>query len=55
MALIYYSELLPSAFFLAFDPVRPVMVDLHAGSFCSLLVVPVPPNAVSVDNVVFSN
>ncbi len=35
LALIYYSELHPSAFFLAVDLVMLVMVALHAGSFCS--------------------
>ena len=35
LALAYYSELHPSAFFLAFHLVMLIMVALHAGSFCS--------------------
>jgi hypothetical protein len=35
LALIYYSEMLPSAFFLAFELVVPVPVALHAGFLCS--------------------
>jgi hypothetical protein len=35
LALIYYYELHPSAFFLAFHLVMLIMVALHAGSFCS--------------------
>jgi hypothetical protein len=37
LALIYYSELLPTAFFLALDLVVPVVAATHAGSLCSLI------------------
>jgi hypothetical protein len=35
LALIYYSELLPTTFFLALDLVVPVVAAAHAGSLCS--------------------
>ena len=39
LAVIYYSELLPSAFFLAFDLAVPVVAVAHVGSVCSPLTV----------------
>ena len=39
MAVIYYSELLPSAFFLAFDLAVPIVAAAHVGSVCSPLTV----------------
>ncbi len=47
LAVIYYSELLPSAFFLAFDLGLPVVAAAHVGSVCSPLTV--LSGAVSVD------
>ncbi len=38
LVLIYYAELLPSAFFMAFDVALPVAVALHAGSLCTPLI-----------------
>ena len=46
LALIYYSKLLPSAFFMAFDLALPVAVTLHDGSLCTPLTV--SPGAASV-------
>ncbi len=40
LALIYCSELIPSAFFMAFDLALPVAVALHDGSLCAPLIVP---------------
>jgi hypothetical protein len=39
LAVIYYSELLPSAFFLAFDLAVPIVAAAHVGSVCSPLTV----------------
>jgi hypothetical protein len=47
LAVIYYSELLPSAFFLAFYLGLPVWAAAHVGSVCSSLTV--LSGAVSVD------
>ncbi len=52
-AFIYNSELHPSAFFVAFDVVMPVIVVLHAGSFCSPFLF--SPAADSFDPAFFSH
>ena len=48
LALIYYSEPLPSAFFMVFDLAVPSVVALHAGSLCSPLLVSPGEAAVSL-------